>query len=170
MRRKPQNRANWHALYPGQRGAGQNYKQSEPQDQVKVAKRTKKNIGDREPTTKDFEDAKNEVIAAKGTKTTKAKAAEVHAAEPSNVVPVPEPPAGPPVIRSFMSPAEFHKGVPLPSLKELTDAAITLSNVNWDPAKKPEREKLLLKLTKWLPLYAAWEEATLGADQHEEAA
>jgi hypothetical protein len=139
-------------------------------DQVKVAKRTKKNIGDRDPTTKDFEDAKSQVIPPKAAKTTKAKAAEEHEAEPSNVIPMPDKPAAPPVSRSFVSPAEFHKGIPLPSLKEISETAKSLSYINWDPAKKPEREKLLLKLTKWLPLYADWEEATLGAGQHEEAA
>jgi hypothetical protein len=139
-------------------------------DQVKVAKRTKKNIGDREPTTKDFEDAKSQVVAANAKKTEKTKAAEEQADEPSNVVQMLEPPVAPLVSRSFTSPAEFHKGIPLPSLKEMSETAKDLSNINWDPEKKPQREKLLLKLTKWLPLYASWEKAMVNNQQQQEVA
>ena len=58
----------------------------------------------------------------------------------------------------------------LPTLQELSETATTLKYIGWDSKRQAEREKLLLQLTKWLLLYAEWEQAVLASIKHEEAA
>ena len=144
-----------------------------PKDQVKVAKQTKENIGNREPTTRDFEKAKAQVMPGKTAKKTskaKAEATKDEAQELSKVIPLPSNPAPSPAIGSFVVPADFHKGIDLPTLKELSETATTLKYIGWDSKRQAEREKLLLTLTAWLPLYAEWEQAVLGSVKQQEAA
>jgi len=142
-------------------------------DQIQVAKRTKEIVGDREPTAKDFEDAKSQVIPGKASKKTakpKAKAIHEKAPEPSNVIPMTPQPSPSPVTGSFVVPSDFHKGINLPTLKDLSETATTLKYIGWRSEKQAEREMLLIKLTKWLPLYAQWEQEVLTSVHHQEAA
>ena len=142
-----------------------------PEDQVKVGKQTKEDVGNREPTTRDFEQAKKKVFRAKrAKKTPKAKTSKDEAQEPSKVIPLPLNPAPSPSGVSLLVPAAYHKGIDLPTLQELSEAAKTLKYIGWDSKRQAERDKLLLKLTAWLPLYAEWEQAVLGSVKHEEAA
>jgi hypothetical protein len=76
-----------------------------PEDQVKVGKQTKEDVGTREPTTKNFEQGKSKVIPDKSAKKTpkaKAKAREDEAQEPSKVIPLPSNPAPLPSGGSFI--------------------------------------------------------------------
>ena len=144
-----------------------------PEDQVKVAKQTKKDIGSRKAKAKDFDNAKKKVIAGQTTKKTpktKTTASANQVQEPSKVIPMPSTPTLLQATGSFVLPTDFHKGIDLPTLKELSEAAKTLKYIGWDSKRQEERDKLLIKLTKWLPLYAEWEQAVLGAVKQQEAA
>ena len=110
-----------------------------PKDQVKVGKQTKEDVGTREPTTKDFEQAKSKVIPAKTSKKTpkaKAKASKDEAQEPSQVIPLPSNPAPLSSGGWFVVPADFHKGIDLPTLQELSEAAKTLKYIGWDSKRQ----------------------------------
>jgi hypothetical protein len=88
-----------------------------PEVQVKVARRTKKNVGDGEPTAKDFEVAKSQVVPSKTKKAPKAKASKEEAQEPSKVIQLPSNAAPSLSTGPFVVPADFHKGINLPTLK-----------------------------------------------------
>jgi hypothetical protein len=171
--RELEKRANWHGFHPSQRKPGPSHDQPEPRRSGQSGKADQENISSREPTAKDFEKAKSQVIpdkTVKRTSKTKAKASKDEAQGPSKVIPLPSNPAPSPSTGSFVVPADFHKGIDLPMLKELSETAKTLKYIGWDSKRQAEREKLLLKLTAWLPLYAEWEQAVLGSVNQQEAA
>jgi len=139
----------------------------EPKEQVQVAAQVKSNVGDREPTTEDFEQAKQEVTGRTRTKKSAKSNGKKKNRVDSKILPLPM--NAQEKVR-LQSPAEFHKGIKLPSLRELSDKATTLSNIGWNSSRKKETDKLIRELTHWLPLYAEWEQASIGADQQQEAA
>jgi hypothetical protein len=89
------------------------------------------------------------------------KNAEVpEAAEPSNVTVLPTATTATGMVWVEL-PAQFLKVPKLPSLKELSKDARTLEMIRSNSLKKPEMEKLIGNLNRWLPLYAEWEQKYL---------
>ena len=88
-------------------------------------------------------------------KISKSKADTVEVKQPSNVLPNAPGSDHPKEAVLFLSPAEFHKGISLVLLTELSEAAIALSDMLSKSKNKEKQQKVALKLKKWLPLYAS---------------
>ena len=141
-----------------------------PKEKVKVAKKVKEKLGKGKPTTKDWQEARQEVIATKPVskppKVTKAANPKV---KNDNVVSLPVQSAQTAMVLVQL-PSEFYKPTcEIPSLTKLSEMARLHDNIKDNPAKKTEASKLARDLKTWLELYAKWEQKFLIKALEQEA-
>ena len=68
-------------------------------------------------------------------------------------------------------PASYYKKIKnLPSLQELSKDAIEADNIRSNSLRKPDYERLSMKLKTWLPIYAEWERECLLITKEQQKA
>ena len=136
-----------------------------PEDQLKVAKHTKENIGNREPTTKDFEKAKSQVIPDKTTKKTpKAKSKDEVKKGVQGVKVQAEQQAPAPLIvldtpaaKKTIALTHDFSGVGLPTFKEMYQIAENIASLAEEQEKAAVLKVEIARLRTALHNYAQLE-------------